>query len=38
VFVENAEGVHNPSLTYQCLDKADALCAEATQNLFALTR
>ena len=38
VFVENAEGVHNPSLTYQCLDKADELCAEATQMMFALTR
>jgi nitrite reductase (cytochrome c-552) len=38
VFVENAEGVHNPSLTNQCLDKADELCAEATQMMFALTR
>ena len=38
VFVENAEGVHNPSLTYDCLDRADALCGEATQLLFALTR
>ena len=38
VFVENAEGAHNPSLTYQCLDKADALCGEATQKLLALTR
>ena len=38
VFVENAEGVHNPSLTYDCLDRADALCNEATQLLFALTR
>jgi nitrite reductase (cytochrome c-552) len=38
VFVENAEGAHNPSLTYQCLDKADALCGEATQKLLTLTR
>jgi nitrite reductase (cytochrome c-552) len=38
VFVENAEGAHNPSLTYQCLDKADELCGEATQKLLALTR
>ncbi|MBQ7693364.1 MAG: ammonia-forming cytochrome c nitrite reductase subunit c552, partial [Oscillospiraceae bacterium] len=38
VFVENAEGVHNPSLTYDCLDRADALCSEATRLLFALTR
>ncbi len=29
VFVENAEGVHNPTLTDYCLDKAAALCNEA---------
>ena len=38
VFVENAEGAHNPALTYDCLDRADALCAEATGLLLALTR
>ena len=29
VFVENAEGVHNPTLTYDCLDKAEALTNQA---------
>lgn len=29
VFVENSNGAHNPSLTNECLDKADALTAEA---------
>ena len=29
VFVENSEGVHNPSLTDQCLEKAETLTAEA---------
>ena len=29
VFVENAEGVHNPKLTAYCLDKAEELCNEA---------
>ena len=29
VFVENAEGAHNPTLTHECLDKAEALCHEA---------
>lgn len=29
VFVENAEGAHNPTLTHECLDKAEALCNEA---------
>jgi len=29
VFVENSEGAHNSRLTYQCLDKADALADEA---------
>ena len=38
VFVENAEGAHNPSLTYQCLDKADELCGQATDMILKLTR
>ena len=29
VFVENAEGVHNPKLTAYCLDKAEELCNQA---------
>ncbi|MBR6208839.1 MAG: ammonia-forming cytochrome c nitrite reductase subunit c552 [Oscillospiraceae bacterium] len=29
VFVENAEGVHNPALTDYCLDKAAELCNQA---------
>lgn len=29
VFVENSEGAHNSKLTKYCLDKAEALCAEA---------
>ncbi|MCR5826136.1 MAG: ammonia-forming cytochrome c nitrite reductase subunit c552 [Oscillospiraceae bacterium] len=29
VFVENAEGAHNPALTHECLDKAEALCNQA---------
>ena len=29
VFVENSEGAHNPSLTNECLDKAEALTKEA---------
>ena len=29
VFVENSEGVHNPSLTNNCLEKAENLTAEA---------
>ena len=29
VFVENAEGVHNPALTDYCLDKAAQLCNQA---------
>ena len=32
VFVENAEGVHNPELSYKCLDKAE----ELTKQAFAL--
>ena len=38
VFVENAEGAHNPALTNQCLDKADELCAQATEMILKLTR
>ncbi len=38
VFVENAEGAHNPKLTYECLDKADALYDQALGLLQALTR
>ena len=37
VFVENAEGVHNPSLTNNCLDKADELSGKAIELLTALT-
>ncbi len=29
VFVENAEGAHNPKLTNYCLDRAEALCKAA---------
>ena len=29
VFVENSNGAHNPSLTNDCLDKADALATDA---------
>lgn len=29
VFVENAEGAHNPVLSHECLDKAEALTNEA---------
>ena len=29
VFVENSEGAHNPSLTKECLDKAESLAREA---------
>ncbi len=38
VFVENAEGAHNPQLTYECLDKADSLYSQAVDLLFRLTR
>jgi nitrite reductase (cytochrome c-552) len=38
VFVENAEGAHNPALTNQCLDKADELCGQATDMILKLTR
>ena len=36
VFVENAEGAHNPTLTYECLDKAEELCLKAMALLEAL--
>ena len=29
VFVENSEGAHNPSLTNDCLDKAESLTQQA---------
>lgn len=29
VFVENSEGAHNPTLTRECLDKAESLTAQA---------
>lgn len=35
VFVENSEGAHNSILTHQCLDKAEALTAEAMGMLTA---
>ena len=37
VFVENAEGAHNPTLTHDCLDKAEKLCSQALNLLLALT-
>ena len=37
VFVENAEGVHNPTLTYDCLEKAADLGNQALNALKALT-
>lgn len=36
VFVENAEGAHNPTLTYECLDKAEELCSRALALIDAL--
>ena len=36
VFVENAEGAHNPTLTYECLDKAEELCSKAMALIDAL--
>ena len=33
VFVENSNGAHNPTLTNNCLDKAEALAAEALGKL-----
>ena len=37
VYVENAEGVHNPALSRDCLNRAETICAEATALLTALT-
>ena len=36
VFVENSEGAHNTSLTYECLDKAEQLCDKALTMVLAL--
>jgi len=33
VFVENSEGAHNSTLTYQCLDKAEELAIQALELL-----
>ena len=38
VFVENAEGAHNPTLTYQCLDQAEAICNEAINAFRAIKK
>ncbi|MCR5576129.1 MAG: ammonia-forming cytochrome c nitrite reductase subunit c552 [Oscillospiraceae bacterium] len=38
VFVENAEGVHNTALTYDCLDKAEELCSKALTMVRTLPR
>ena len=35
VMVENSEGAHNSKLTHQCLDKAEAMCAQAMELLDA---
>ena len=37
VFVENSEGAHNSTLTNDCLDKAESLCADALMKLGELT-
>ncbi len=37
VFVENSEGAHNSTLTNDCLDRAEALCAEAFKALDSLS-
>ena len=37
VFVENSEGAHNPTLTYECLNKAEKLGNQALSLLLALT-
>ena len=37
VFVENAEGAHNSTLTNDCLERAEFLCAEAVKALESLT-
>ncbi len=38
VFVENAEGAHNPTLTNECLDQAEALCNEAINSFRAIKK
>ncbi len=38
VFVENAEGAHNPVLTDKCLDSAEALCNEAINAFRAIKK
>ena len=38
VFVENAEGAHNPTLTDFCLDKAEELCNEAINAFRAIKK
>ena len=38
VFVENAEGAHNPTLTYQCLDEAERICNEAINAFRAIKK
>ena len=38
VFVENAEGAHNPTLTYQCLDEAERICNEAINTFRAIKK
>ena len=37
VFVENSEGAHNSTLTNECLDKAESLCAAALDTLGGLS-
>ena len=36
VFVENSDGAHNSALSNDCLDKAEALCGQAMDELVAL--
>lgn len=38
VFVENAEGAHNPGLTDKCLDSAEAICNEAINAFRAIKK
>ena len=37
VFVENSEGVHNPALARDCLNRAESLGSQAALALVALT-
>ena len=37
VFVENSEGVHNPALARDCLNRAESLGSQAAVALVALT-